>query len=133
MAFFKSSEEFYAVIQKGFDQLATDPKTTADFHKRHMVVDIRGTDPTVEILLDGRTNPITTAFGPYAGKSDLKLELSTDLFNEILLGKASVKAAFTGGKVKVSGNIFRAMQLRDLFYQISKLYPTILREMGYDV
>ena len=47
MAFFKSSEEFYAVIQKGFDQLATDPKTTEDFHKRHMVVDIRGTDPTV--------------------------------------------------------------------------------------
>ena len=40
MAFFKSSEEFYAVIQKGFDQLATDPKTTEDFHKRHMVVDL---------------------------------------------------------------------------------------------
>lgn len=133
MAFYKSSEEFYAVITKGFEQLATDPKATEDFHKRHMVVDIRCSDPTVEIMLDGRSNPIKTSFGPYTGKSDLKLELPTDLFHEILMGTASVKAAFMGGSVKVTGNVFRALQLRDLFYQISRLYPNILREMGYPV
>ena len=133
MAFYKSPEEFYAVIEKGFAQLGADPKATEDFHKRHMVVDIRCTDPTVELMLDGRSNPIKTSFGPYDGKSDLKLELPTDLFHEILMGKASVKAAFMGGSVKVTGNVFRALQLRDLFYQISRLYPNILREMGYDV
>jgi putative sterol carrier protein len=133
MAFYKSPEEFYAVITKGFEQLAADPKATDDFRKRRMVVDIRCSDPTVEIMLDGRSNPIKTAFGPYGGKSDLKLELPTDLFHEILMGTASVKAAFMGGSVKVTGNIFRALQLRNLFYQISRLYPNILREMGYDV
>jgi hypothetical protein len=133
MAFYKSSEEFYAVIQKGFDELAKDPKATADFHSRHMVVDIRLSDPSAEIMLDGRSNPIKTSFGPYAGKSDLKLELSTDLFHGILMGTESVKSAFMGGSVKVTGNVFRALQLKDLFYQISRLYPNILREMGYPV
>jgi putative sterol carrier protein len=133
MAFYKSSEEFYAVIQKGFEELAKDPKATEDFHKRHMVVDIRCKDPDVEVMLDGRSNPIKTSFGPYAGKSDLKLELPTDLFHQILMGTASVKAAFMGGSVKVTGNMFRALQLKDLFYQISRLYPTVLKDMGYDV
>lgn len=133
MAFYKSSDEFYAVIQKGFEQLAQDPKATEDFHSRRMVVDIRGSDPSVEIMLDGRSNPIKTSLGPYTGKSDLKIELPTDLFHQILMGTASVKTAFMGGSVKVTGNIFRALQLKDLFYQISRLYPTILREMGYDV
>lgn len=133
MAFYKSSEEFYAVIQKGFEELAKDPKATEDFHKRHMVVDIRCTDPSIALMLDGRSNPIKVSYGATTGKSDLKIELPADLFHEILMGTASVKAAFMGGSVKVTGNVFRALQLKDLFYQISRLYPTVLRDMGYAV
>ena len=35
------------------------------------------------------------------------------------------------GRMKVTGNVFRAMQLADLFRKIEAVYPNVMREQGY--
>ena len=45
------------------------------------------------------------------------------------MDEASVKQSFLSGAVQVSGNIFRAMQLADLFHQIQRVYPQVRQDM----
>lgn len=133
MQFYQDSDAFYAVMHKIFDLLNSDPKAIADFHGRKMVVRIHCTSPDAELVLDGRSNPIKVSFGPLASKADLALDLPADLLHGILMGTEGLKAAFMSGRVKVTGNVFRALQLADLFRQIERLYPQVLQESGYAV
>ncbi|MCB0236586.1 MAG: SCP2 sterol-binding domain-containing protein [Anaerolineae bacterium] len=131
MAVFASSDDFYAVMQVIFDRLIADPAATKDFQSRKMIVRIKGTDPEVELLLNGKTNPIQASMGPQPGKADLGLLISVDLLHRILTDQESLRAAFMDGRMKVTGNVFRAMQLADLFRKIEAIYPQVMQEQGY--
>ncbi|MCB0256351.1 MAG: SCP2 sterol-binding domain-containing protein [Anaerolineae bacterium] len=133
MAVFATSDDFYAVMQVIFDRLIADPGATKDFQSRKMIVRIKGTDPDVEIWLNGKTNPIQASIGPQPGRADLDLLLAVDLLHRILTDQESLRAAFMDGRLKVSGNVFRAMQLADLFRKIEAIYPDVMREQGYAV
>ena len=133
MAVFASSDDFYAVMQVIFDRLIADPAATKDFQSRKMIVRIKGTDPEVELHLNGKTNPIQASMGPQPGKADLGLLISVDLLHRILTDQESLRAAFMDGRMKVTGNVFRAMQLADLFRKIEAIYPGVMREQGYAV
>ncbi|MEZ4515313.1 MAG: SCP2 sterol-binding domain-containing protein [Chloroflexota bacterium] len=133
MAVFATSDDFYAVMQVIFDRLIADPGATRDFQSRKMVVRIKGTDPAVEIWLNGKTNPIQANTGPQPGRADLDMLLPVDLLHGILTDQESLRAAFMDGRLKVSGNVFRAMQLADLFRKIEAIYPEVMREQGYAI
>ena len=98
MAVFASSDDFYAVMQVIFDRLIADPAATKDFQSRKMIVRIKGTDPEVELLLNGKTNPIQASMGPQPGKADLGLLISVDLLHRILTDQESLRAAFMDGR-----------------------------------
>ena len=131
MAVFASSDDFYAVMQVIFDRSIADPAATKYFQSRKMIVRIKGTDPEVELLLNGKTNPIQASMGPQPGKADLGLLISVDLLHRILTDPESLRASFMDGRMKVTGNVFRAMQLADLFRKIEAIYPQVMQEQGY--
>ncbi len=131
MAVFAASDDFYAVMQTIFERLIADPAATQDFQSRKMIVRIKGTDPSVELLLNGKTTPIQVSFGPQPGRADLELLIAVDLLHGILTDQESLRAAFMSGRMKVTGNVFRAMQLADLFRKIEAVYPDVMREQGY--
>lgn len=131
MAVFATADDFYAVMQIIFDRLIADPTATKDFQSRKMIVRIKGTDPEVELLLNGKTSPIQTDIGPQPGRADLELLISVDLLHGILTDQESLKTAFMDGRMKVTGNVFRAMQLADLFRKIEAIYPQVMQEKGY--
>ena len=131
MAVFAASDDFYAVMQTIFERLIADPAATQDFQSRKMIVRIKGTDPSVELLLNGKTTPIQVSFGPQPGRADLELLIAVDLLHFILTDQESLRAAFMSGRMKVTGNVFRAMQLADLFRKIEAVYPDVMREQGY--
>ena len=131
MAVFATSDDFYAVMQTIFERLIADPAATQDFQSRKMIVRIKGTDPSVELLLNGKTTPIQVSFGPQPGRADLELLIAVDLLHGILTDQESLRAAFMSGRMKVTGNVFRAMQLADLFRKIEAVYPDVMREQGY--
>ena len=131
MAVFAASDDFYTVMQTIFERLIADPAATQDFQSRKMIVRIKGTDPSVELLLNGKTTPIQVSFGPQPGRADLELLIAVDLLHGILTDQESLRAAFMSGRMKVTGNVFRAMQLADLFRKIEAVYPNVMREQGY--
>jgi putative sterol carrier protein len=97
-----------------------------------MLVSITTTGPDAVVVIDGRANPVQVTYDALAGKADLGLKMPTDLLHDILMQIAGVKASFMSGAVQVSGNVFRAMQLADLFHQIQRVYPQVRRDLGYD-
>jgi putative sterol carrier protein len=132
MPVYQTAEQFYAVMDEGFQRMAADPDALTDFQRRRMLVSIITTDPKAVVVIDGRANPVQVAFDAPAGKADLGLQMATDLLHDILMQTAGVKSSFMSGAVQVSGNVFRAMQLADLFHQIQRVYPQVRRDLGYD-
>jgi putative sterol carrier protein len=128
MAVYESADEFYQVMREVLKRLEADPEAVKEFAGTKMAVRIRGTAPAVELVIDGRHNPVQASVGPSAGKADLELTLSTDLLHDILVGKAGIKDSFMSGQVKVSGNIFRAMRLAGPFRHVQQIYPQVLQE-----
>ena len=131
MAVFAASDDFYTVMQPIFERLIADPAATQDFQSRKMIVRIKGTDPSVELLLNGKTTPIQVSFGPQPGRADLELLIAVDLLHGILTDQESLRAAFMSGRMKVTGNVFRAMELADLFRKFEAVYPDVMRDQGY--
>ncbi len=129
MPVYQSPEQFYAILDEGFRRMAADPQALADFQRRRMLVTLQTTDPQTIIVFDGRVNPMQVSYDQVNGRADLGLKMSTDLLHQILMQEASVKQSFMSGAVQVSGNVFRALQLADLFHQIQRVYPQVRQDM----
>jgi len=129
MPVYQSSEQFYAILDEGFRRMMTDPHALDDFQRRRMLVTLQTTAPETLIVFDGRVNPVQVSYGQVNGRADLGLKMSTDLLHQILMEEASVKQSFMSGAVQVSGNVFRALQLADLFHQIQRVYPQVRQDM----
>ena len=132
MPAYVDAEQFYTIMDQGFQRMAADPQALADFQRRRMSVLLQTTAPETATLIDGRANPVQISFGAAAGKTDLGLTMPGDLLHEILMERASIKSSFMSGSIQVSGNVFRAMQLADLFHQIQRVYPQVRRDLGID-
>lgn len=132
MPAYTDAEQFYTIMDLGFQRMAADPQALADFQGRRMTVLLQTTTPETATLIDGRANPVQISFGAAAGKTDLGLTMPGDLLHEILMERASIKSSFMSGSIQVSGNVFRAMQLADLFHQIQRVYPQVRRDLSLD-
>lgn len=129
MPVYQEPQQFYAVLEEGFRRMAADPQALVDFQRRRMTVALQTTDPETVTVIDGRSNPARVTYGAVDGRPDLGLTMPTDLLHGILMGEASVKQSFMSGAVQVTGNIFRAMQLADLFHQIQRVYPQVRQDL----
>ncbi len=132
MPVYQTAEQFYAVMREGFQRMVADPNALSDFQRRRMLVSITTTNPNAVVVIDGRTQPVQVSYDQPTGKADLGLQMPTDLLHDILMQTAGVKSSFMSGAVQVSGNVFRAMQLADLFHQIQRVYPQVRKDLGYD-
>ena len=59
------------------------------------------------------------------------MQMSADTLHRIWMGEVRLRDAFMAGDVQVTGDVFKALRLTDLFRQAEALYPQILREKGY--
>lgn len=130
MPVYQSAEQFYTVLDEGFRRMAADPQALADFQRRRMAVSLQTVDPATFTTIDGRVNPAKVTFGSGTNRPDLALTMSADLLHAILMDQASIKESFLSGKVQVTGNVFRAMQLADLFHQIQRVYPQVYQDLA---
>ena len=132
MPAYTDAEQFYTVMDEGFRRMAADPQALADFQRRRMMVLLRTTAPDTATVIDGRANPAQVTFRTVARTTDLGITMPADLLHDILMQRASIKSSFMSGAVQVSGNVFRAMQLANLFHQIQRVYPHVRRDFGLD-
>ncbi len=133
MSVFADANAFYTVMRKMVERLAQDAAAVESFKRAKMTVRFNCTAPQAVMILDGRHNPVQALFGAQAVRSDLDLSLTADLLHDLLLGRKRIRDSFLAGEIKVSGNIFRAMQLAEPLRHVEAVYPQVLREMGYAV
>ena len=133
MSFYQDSDQFYQVMETLFQRMSASPEASASFANNKMVVRLRCTDPPAEIVLDGRSNPVRASFGPQPIQADLDMQMTADLRHSIWLGQVRLRDAFMSGQIKVTGNVFRAMRLADLFREAEATYPLVLKDLGYQI
>ena len=119
-----------AVYTRLFEQVANDDSGGMEtFKKSHMVVKFEMTDPQLDMWVDGRNDPVATAFGTQNLKPNLTLKMSSNTLHEILLGTLPLSKAMSKRKLKVGGSMFKAMKLEALFHSYQADYPQIAKEM----
>jgi hypothetical protein len=128
MPVFATDEQLYAVLQSVFERLAAHPKNIESFTRSNLVIRMNFTDPSAEVLLDGRQPPLEVFYGPRPGKANMEFTLPADLLHSIWLGEESSSQAFFSGRIKTRGNFMKAMQLIDLFREAERVYPAVAAE-----
>jgi hypothetical protein len=131
VSIYADADEFYAAVRALFTRVEqADPHAGDAIVSSHLVMRLRSTAPDAEITINGRRRPVQITYGRDSIRPTLDIELPADLLHRILLGERSMKEAFANGELKVSGSIWRATALEDLFRRSKSLYPDILREQN---
>jgi hypothetical protein len=128
MAVFESDQQLYDVLQGVFERLNAEPGKLASFTRSNLVIRLTFTDPTAEILLDGRQPPMEVFYGPRPGKANLEFTMPADLLHSIWLGEESTSGAFFAGRIKSKGSLLQASHLIELFREAENVYPSIAAE-----
>ncbi len=127
--FYQDSEQLYASFRALFSCVeASYPRVHDAIRAARLVIRFRLSQPTAEIYIDGRQNPVRATFGPRDVRPDLDIELAADTLHRILLGELTLTKALGSGLMKVRGPIFKTMTLGDLFVTGQRCYPGVLKE-----
>jgi hypothetical protein len=119
-----------------FGQVMKIPQVLQPLRKSNKIVQIRLTDPSAVLTLDGRSDPPRFFAGSANGLvPDVSIRLPADVLHNVWLGKASLTEAYFGGKIKLEkGNPLSALalwnNLSSLFTEVGKDYPDILSQHG---
>ena len=71
-------------------------------------------------------------YGPSSLRADIELELPADLLHRILLNEISMRKAYSGGKIKLRGPIWKAFVFDEIFHAGQKIYPEVLQAYNLD-
>jgi hypothetical protein len=131
MPTYQTTDQLYACARQLFDRIQRDdPEAARPLLASRLVIRLRITGPTGEIVINGRSRPITTTFGSSSNRPDLEIELSGDTLHQILVGQLAITKALGSKQLKAKGPVWKATVLADLFRQGQTIYPEILREQG---
>lgn len=127
---YANAEQAKAVYTRLFEQVEKEGSSGMEtFKKSHLVVKFEMTEPQLEMWVDGRSDPVATAFGEQNLKPDLTFKMTGNTLNDILLGTMSLTKAMTSRKLKVGGSRRKAMKFEDLLHSYQADYPQIAKEM----
>jgi putative sterol carrier protein len=126
---YESDEQLEEVFVELLERVcARGGRDLDDVVKRKTVVRFRLSEPAVEMLVDGRSAPISVAFGPSEVKATLTIDLTADSLHEVLLGTLPLGKAVSSGRLKVKGSMLKAMRLQGLFHAFQADYPALAAE-----
>lgn len=131
MAFFQSSDQFYAAVQALFDRLEQENPGAADaVMEAKLLISLHCSEPEAAILINGRRRPATVTFGTNRVRPEVSVELKTDTLHQILLGELTLSKALSAKQLKVRGPAWKTRALAGLFNQAQSIYPKVLEEQG---
>lgn len=125
MAVFVSDVQLYSVLRGVFERVVEHPDHIEAFTSSNLVIRMQFSEPTAEVLMDGRQPPLEVFYGPTPGKANLEFSMPADLLHRIWLGEVSTTQAFFTGKIRSKGNVMKAISLADLFRECERVYPEV--------
>ena len=133
MPFYASDEQLYQTLQVLFERLRLQtPNPIDQLANVRLLVRLRFKDPIAEIVVNGRTRPVTLHYGDGSStlRADLEAELSCDTLHRILTHDLALKSAIANRQMKVVGPIRKTNSLAAILEEGRNLYPAVLKDQG---
>lgn len=131
MAFYESSDQFYACAEILFDRLQKEnPGASDEVVRAKILIRLSCTDPPAVILVNGRRNPAVITYGANRIRPEVDIALETDTLHAILLGELDVPKALSRKLLKVRGPVWKVAALAGLFQKSQALYAEVLKDQG---
>lgn len=122
---FPTAEELYGVLKNLFNQVQRQPETVDSFAYSNLVVRVTLTEPSAQLLLDGRQPPMEVFYGPSPGQANFEITLKTDLLHQIWMGDVALLTALFNGEIATQGNLVRAQPFIELLQACGPIYKSL--------
>lgn len=129
MAIYGSEQQLYNCFQTLFQRIdEVDADAAAALVASGLTIRFRCTQPSAEIMIDGKKQPLQIRYGATNTKPDLDIALTADTLHEILLGELRLSKALGSGRMKPRGPVWKATSLEPLLHHAQAIYPQVLQE-----
>lgn len=131
MPIYANADQLYDCFQTLFDQLRSDyPQAIKPLANSRLRIRFRCTDPQAQVFINGRSKPVSTAFGPNNDKPGIDVQLTADTLHHVLTGELGLRKALGSGKLRTKGPMLKALAMAELFRTSQRIYPQIVRDKG---
>ncbi len=131
MPFFANTKQLYVCAEQLIYRIQEeDPRASDAMAAARVAIRLNVSEPSGEIVINGRSRPVTAHFPPGHIQPDLDVYLSGDTLHQILLGQLGMQQAIARKLLQVKGPVFKVMTLAPLLQKSQQIYPLILREQG---
>lgn len=129
MPIYTNSDQLYSVLKTLFGRVAEkDQNAAKTITNSKLILRMRTSSPVTEVSFNGRQNPLRIIYGPVSLRPDIELEIPADLLHGILLSEITMRKAYSSGKIKLRGPIWKAFVFENIFHAGQQLYPQVFAE-----
>jgi hypothetical protein len=131
MPVYTNSDQLYRAMQALFTRIGeVDPNAALTISNSRLILRMRTSSPVIEVNFNGRQNPLKIIYGTSSLRPDIELEIPADLLHGILLSEITMRKAYSTGKIKLRGPIWKAFVFENIFNAGQAIYPQVLREQN---
>jgi putative sterol carrier protein len=127
MPVYQTSEQLDSVLKQLFNKIKENKSAVQTVTSSRMVIRLSMSNPTAEVTINGRHNPVEMTFGPSQVRPDLDVSLPADTLHLILTGEMPLRKALASGGMKVKGPIWKTFALQEILHQGQAVYPQIIK------
>ncbi|MDP8221780.1 MAG: hypothetical protein P9L99_00350 [Candidatus Lernaella stagnicola] len=136
--YYRDADHLYEIYGHFLSRILQDDKIGAKMRKAGIIVRFIYTDPDAEVTIDLKNPSAQPGFygtfylGPCDLKPDVWTKQAADHSHSFWHGHENPVAAVARGKVKQGGNVVAMLKLLPVVRAAFKMFPVVLREMGYE-
>ncbi len=129
---FANAETLQNTLNTLFERVGQDPEAIGSVVSSKLILRLRVTDPSADVVVNGRRNPPAISYGKTTLHPDLEVEMSAEALHKILLGELRLGNAVASRQLKVRGPITKSFVFEDIFHSAQALYPDLRKELRLD-
>lgn len=136
MVAFESKEQLMKVFNRFWEEARKEKDVMDKLAKSQVVVRFDIEDPEVHLTINfkdpGPHGEIGTLSFDSTAQPEITVWSKSETTNKFWQDKLSTTVAMARGQVKLDGSVSKALGLLSKIKPLYKIYPTVLKELGYD-
>ena len=118
-----SSADLHKILERVFDR-GYSGENAALITKHRMAVGFYFSSPVLNVIVDGRSDPVQVLFDPPSSVPlpDVSFSMAGQTIHRFWTGELNVVAAMTRGEVTARGNLIRALHLFPMMPVLQEAY-----------
>lgn len=136
MVAFESKEHLIKIFNKFWEEARKETEVMEKLAKSQVVVRFDIEEPEAHLTINFRDPGPNGEIGTLSFDSEAEPEITvwskSETTNKFWQDKLSTTVAMAKGQVKLEGSVSKALGLLSKIKPLYKIYPQVLKEMGYD-